>query len=338
MVGRPDADRWAVVTLAREGLTRAEIVRRTGFDARFVSRCMAKFQLTGTVADCARSGRKRKRTPVVEKKVVELMRGKRRRSCRVVAQMLKAQGFASIHRNTVWRTAHDQHLRPYRMQRTSRLTPNQKRDRLAFAIAQANRDWSCTVFSDEHVFRQFKAGNPCHDVVWAQHASEVPPQEVERWSLSVNAWAGISNRGKTCLHFYNGTLDAPQYQKILARALLPATHDMFDAGGDVWELQQDKASCHLAKSTKQWLEAHEVAVMDTWPTKGDDINPIENLWAVLDERVQQRRYTTLAGMKRVLREEWNLISQDLVNNLIASIPDRLRRIRKSHGGSIKRVS
>lgn len=171
MVGRPDADRWAVVTLAREGLTRAEIVRRTGFDARFVSRCMAKFQLTGTVADCARSGRKRKRTPVVEKKVVELMRGKRRRSCRVVAQMLKAQGFASIHRNTVWRTAHDQHLRPYRMQRTSRLTPNQKRDRLAFAIAQANRDWSCTVFSDEHVFRQFKAGNPCHDVVWAQHAS-----------------------------------------------------------------------------------------------------------------------------------------------------------------------
>ena len=50
------------------------------------------------------------------------------------------------------------------------------------------------------------------------------------------------------------------------------------------------------QSTKTWLERHEVAVVEEWPTKGDDINPIENLWAILDERLESKKFTT-EGMK-----------------------------------------
>ena len=62
--------------------------------------------------------------------------------------------------------------------------------------------------------------------------------------------------------------------------------------------QQDKATCHTAKSTKAWLERHEVAVVEEWPTKGDDINPIETLWAILDERLESKKFTTEAGKKK----------------------------------------
>ena len=137
------------------------------------------------------------------------------------------------------------------------------------------------MFSDEHTFKQFKGGNPRHNFVWAKSVSEVPGHEVERWGLAVNTWAGFSSRGKTKLAFYQGTLDADSYQNILKNSLLPAAQEWCEDEKGRWELQQDKASCHTAKSTERWLEQHGVAVVEGWPTKGDDRNPIENLWLSL---------------------------------------------------------
>ena len=144
-------------------------------------------------------------------------------------------------------------------------------------------------------------------------------------------------KGQNNPAFLSGTLTATTYQKVLAESLLPAAKGVFEVECGDWELQQDKATCHTAKSTKKWLSDQGVTVLNSWPTKGDDINPMENLWAILDERLSHRRCTTLAGMKKLLLKEWDLLSQDLIDNLIDSIPDRLRRIRLAIGGSIKRV-
>jgi len=35
--------------------------------------------------------------------------------------------------------------------------------------------------------------------------------------------------------------------------------------------------------------------VEGWPTKGDDINPIENLWAILDERLEDKKFKTEKG-------------------------------------------
>ena len=59
-------------------------------------------------------------------------------------------------------------------------------------------------FSDEHKFKQFKGGNPRHDLVWAKSPSEVPPKEIERWGLTMDVWAGINWRGKAESAFYQG--------------------------------------------------------------------------------------------------------------------------------------
>ena len=120
--------------------------------------------------------------------------------------------------------------------------------------------------------------------------------------------------------------------------LLPAAKEWFGDEKEGWELQQDKATCHAAKSTTDWLEQHEVGVVEGWPTKGDDINPIENLWAILDERLEDKKFKTEEGMKNEIRQVWNEVDLSLLHNLIHSIPDRLRRIRKAKGGSIKAVN
>ena len=66
-----------------------------------------------------------------------------------------------------------------------------------------------------------------------------------------------------------------------------------------------KASCHTAESTTGWLEQHGVEVVEGWPTKGDDMNPMENLWAILDERLESKKFRTQKGMKKAIRQLWD---------------------------------
>ena len=110
------------------------------------------------------------------------------------------------------------------------------------------------VFSDEHQFKQFKGGNPVHDQVWEKSHQEVPDKEVERWGLNMDVWAGISVRGKTKLCFYEGGLNAQSYQQLLKKALVPAARGWFRDNPSGWELQQDKATAHTAKSTMRFME------------------------------------------------------------------------------------
>src|SRR5882724_6627215 len=291
MSRRTPADRWTVITWHKEGLTVADICRKTGFDRQFVSRWIKKFEKSecgDCIEDDRRTGRPRKRTARVERAVENKMRGKRLRSSRIVARDLKRQKIADISYTTVQRAAHDRGLRPFRRPKPSRLTAKHKQDRLRFAKANRKKDWSAVVFSDKHKFKQFKGGNPAHDQVWAKSVSEVPPKEVERWGLTVDVWAGISPRGKTELFIYEGGLDGKGYQHILEQALVPRAKALFKEEKGGWELQQDKATPHTSKSTTRFLDQKGIAVVERRPTKGDDINPMENLWAILDERLEQK--------------------------------------------------
>jgi hypothetical protein len=138
---------------------------------------------------------------------------------------------------------------------------------LRFASANRNKDWSKVVFSDEHKFKQFKGGNPVHDQVWAKSPSEVPGKEVERWGLTVDVWAGISTLGKTELFIYEGGVGAEDYQDILRHGLVPAAQEWFEDVKSGWELQQDKATCHTAKSTTRFLEDQGIAVWEGGPPR-----------------------------------------------------------------------
>ena len=60
MSRRPPEDRWAVISFHKQGLTTAAICRTTGFDRRFVARCISKYNDTGSVDDAERAGGPRK--------------------------------------------------------------------------------------------------------------------------------------------------------------------------------------------------------------------------------------------------------------------------------------
>ena len=77
-----------MISWYKEGLTTAEICRKTGFYKQFVTHWISKYKDSGSVDDTPGAGQPKKRA--VEKK----MRGKRRHSSRVIERELKeTEGF-----------------------------------------------------------------------------------------------------------------------------------------------------------------------------------------------------------------------------------------------------
>ena len=95
--------------------------------------------------------------------------------------------------------------------------------------------------------------------------------------------------------------------------------------------QQDGAPAHTAKSVTKWLQDCEVKYINDWPGNSPDINPIENLWAIMKADLQDKDVSTLPKLEAALKESWMNISPETLQNLALSIPKRLLSIKKCNG-------
>ena len=97
--------------------------------------------------------------------------------------------------------------------------------------------------------------------------------------------------------------------------------------------QQDNAPCHKAKFSMAWFRNNNIPLLD-WPPTSPDINPIENLWSIIDRGLQNYQIRTKTELISAIKDIRSKVTLDDCSKLVKSIPNRIKYILKTKGGSI----
>lgn len=290
-----------------------------------------------SLADRPRSGRPRATTSVDDRLIVRQCKINPKIVVREIKDQLQEAG-TSVSETTIRRRLHDANLRGHIARKKPLLTSIHKKRRLEFARKYSDKPiefWKRVVFSDESKFELF--GNRRRQTVWRtsndnSYDDKYLQPTVKHGGGSVMVWGCFSWHGVGRLQVIEGKMTAQVYCNILRDNLKQSAETM--GLGRIFKFQQDNDPKHTARITKQYFEDNEVDLLE-WPSMSPDLNPIEHLWDELDRRipVSIRRNRNL--FKNKILETWSIIPVETLQNLVESMPRRLKAVLQNNGGHTK---
>lgn len=340
--------RDSVIALHLAGKPQVAIVRalqHLKVNKSFVSRTIARYRDTGSVARRQGSGRKKTATSAeMVRKVKKRIERNPRRSGRKMARELNISQYAirQILKNELG-------LKPLKFQKVQDLTDAQKKVRLEKAkellrLAESG-ELPNLVFSDEKPFVIQQFVNKQNDRVY------LPERSAENLQLRlatrtqkpamVMVWAAITADGRSPLVFIDRgvKINAQIYREnILEGVLKPWARKHF--GRRPWTFQQDSAPSHSARATQEWLRNEVPRFISTaqWPPKSPDANPLDYCaWGILESKVGTKKYQSVDHLKQALRREWDKIPQSHFRAACDGFIGRLKAIVRAKGGQFEQI-
>ena len=223
-------------------------------------------------------------------------------------------------------------LRYKKNPKAPRLKPHHKVARLNFAEKYRfwSQEWKYVAFSDE---KKFNLDGP--DGIsrsWQEKGREAQQRHNRNFGGgSVMVWAAFCSSGRTPICFISTKMNSVKYVELLENVLIPFADDCMD---DNMIFQQDNAAIHRSKVTSEFLADRNISQFD-FPAISPDLNPIENVWALLSGKVFKhgRQFDTACDLKKTIVKEWNNLDPDQLNSYIESMPRRLGEVIKNKGGA-----
>jgi hypothetical protein len=201
-----------------------------------------------------------------------------------------------------------------------RLTEMDRRHRVTFAKKRRPAGyWSRVWWTDEKAFTLHN--DPRGQ--WVEVSDEVQPREKDLVEQSVRVWAGVSGYGKTKIFRIKSFWNSPEYRDFLKEKALPSIEEV---SGGPFIFEHDGDGAHRGNVVKDYLAQRGVEVLDGPPAHSPDIPVIENIWAELVRRLENRDVKTVDGLWKAIKEEWENINQERLMNYINSVPQRLSEI------------
>lgn len=217
------------------------------------------------------------------------------------------------------------------------LTEEMKRKRLAWAETYkewTKEDWRKVLFSDES-----------HFLVQGQHSQyvrrskneEIREEHMNQFVKNPQKrmfWGSFSYTGVGSLHPIEGIMNADKFMQVINNKVQQDMEDAFPNNDGIF--QQDLAPCHRANKVKQLFSEKGIRLLD-WPGNSPDLNPIENLWAIVKLEAQKKDCTTLEKMTLAIIDIWfhePKIMQHC-SKLVDSMPKRVKEVIQKRGGHIK---
>ena len=146
-------------------------------------------------------------------------------------------------------------------------------------------------------------------------------------------WGSFSAAGPGLLFPVTGMMNDDRYIDVLRAKLLPHLRREFPNNEGVF--QQDLAPCHTSKKVKKFMTDNGITVLE-WPGNSPDLNPIENLSAIIKQKLRRCDCTTRTKMIEAILRIWFHDAEFALTcqKLVDSMPNRVNLLLKAKGGHI----
>jgi transposase len=322
-----------ILSLLGQGLSTRQIARQCNATKSTVQK-LRKKHLPGL--PLSRGGRPEKLSPQDKRFCVRAVTSGRIDTAVAAAERLREKTKMKVSKWTVRRVLQKAGLKSQKKEKKPKLSAKNIKARLDFANQYRDwtvADWMHVIWTDETKVDRF-----CSDGqswCWVRDGESRQPRQVKQTVKhgggSLMIWGCMTAHGPGFLCRIMGTMDQHLYKLILEEDL-QKTIEFYDMDAEQVVFQHDNDPKHKAKSVQEWLSEQPFEVMK-FPAQSPDLNPIENLWALLKQRLN-RYETPPSGMielwDRVKSEFYNISTEECLK-LYESMPSRIDAVLKAKG-------
>jgi transposase len=249
-------------------------------------------------------------------------------------QLQARLGLFDISDDTVARRLDEAGLHARVARREFHLSQDHRDDRLKFARGYqrwTEDDWCTVVFADEKLFW----GEGHSGRVFVRRPDDSANDE-QYWvqkkphPVSVPAWACFTAQGPGYMAMYEGSATGTQMGAIYRDYLIPTVREHFGVGRGARWIVHDNDSRHRSPSVKQVLHSNSITPLD-FPPYSPDLNPIENLWTDVQNRMEGKPVSTKEEIEAALQEAWGETKPEYCNKLARSMPRRIAQCIEREG-------
>lgn len=331
-----------------------EAARACGVSYHVARRWIFRYLATNGSVDCvAKPGRRCILTPHAAAMAYNLLVEDKVGTARTVAHELLARGITNqlVHKRTIVRAAkkiaqlQGESIRAVRGKPVKALTAATIQKRLDFCFANTSRTtWRTVMFTDRKRFHFTFPGTSVLPVTWLKRGDQREAYTPNH-PLCVNVYAGLTWYGVTKLHIVAGAsqhkslyktkqgrvarnITQAEYSAVLMQTLLPEGQRIFCTHNvRAWTLQQDNDPAHknACMVINKYNNEHDtiISMLQNWPPSSPDLSPIENLWAIVQAKLDEKGCKTFEEFQAALNYEWQAVSTKLSVSLIRSVRARI---------------
>lgn len=356
--------KWLVIQTWKRTNNFQQTARLAGVSRNTVRHTVQRYQSTGSVKEKPGRGRKRLVKGQVAEQAIQLLLTDDYGAAQEAAVELHKAGLTPrvLHKSTITRGVKQhgkqggQVISPVRGKPRKELSAENKAKRLAFAKANRRRSWSNVMFTDRKKFYFRYPGSRVRPCKWVAKGSTRRAVTVNH-PLGLNVYAGITKHGVTRVHIVAGTskrktkynnksgaearnITAVEYTDVVKSTFLRDGARIFSGQGvSSWVLQQDNDPTHRAAyaavSEHNTRYASSISILGDWPPNSPDLNPIENLWAWVETKVNALGCQSFEQFSQAVLDQLAAVPTQLLVNLVTSMPKRMAKVIELGGERTK---
>jgi transposase len=207
------------------------------------------------------------------------------------------------------------------------LTQKHLDDRKKWAIMYDCKNFDNIIWSDETIICN---DNNSNTIIWVHKDDPIEIKRTVKMPLKVSIWGCMLKHNHLIIKVYDGTINGTRYIDILTENLLPLIKQNSTR---TLMFQQDNATCHVCKISKTFFNNNNIQLM-FWPANSPDLNPIENVWNLIKNKLKYVYFNTKSDMINGIQTVIKELDKNITNNLISTMQNRINALFKNNFDSI----